>query len=526
MPETTPSAIDRWLPSVALSITVSTVVRLGFAIGLGYAVDEAYAVTVARPVSLSYFDHPPLHFWLAAFMTWMTGVSTPWIVRLPFIAAFTITLIAMAKLTRALFGDGAARAATVALAASGVLGITSGTWVLPDGPLIAAAALAAWVMSPLFVPGDRAVDRRLRWIGGGALLGVALLAKYHAALYLAALGGLTLYRRETRADLRTPWPWLAMGLALCGLVPTLLWNAQHDWISFRFQGARATAPHWSPAPFVTMLAGQLAWLLPWVAVPLGLATARAVRAMRSGSAPRTVAALAYCLVWMSGPVLLFTVVSAGGAATLPHWTAPGWLFGMPLVGWWLAHATPSTRWPRRWMQLAPLASVGAVLLLVAQAKGRVLDRWLSARARATEPTRDARSWAPALVGDTAQVLLVRSWIQGGQLGSASGTPRAIVCLCTDPHQFAFRANRPQSWTHGTLVERVQPWKPDWRPAPEMLAGDSLDFVVRDSVRLDDAVLLVRYDVTRVNYVAVRRGSSAFVKQNFRPIDSSEREIDR
>jgi hypothetical protein len=502
VPDASREAGDRWLPSVALTITASTIGRLLFAMGLGYAVDEAYAVTVARPLSLSYFDHPPLHFWMAAFTTWATGVSTPWIVRLPFIAAFTVTLVATAELTRTLFGERAARAATLALAVSGVLGVTSGTWVLPDGPLLAAATLAAWVMVPLFVPTAQPVHRGARWLAGGALLGLALLAKYHAALYLAALGGLTLLRRDTRADLRTPWPWLAMGLALFGLVPTLVWNAQHDWISFRFQGARAAASHWSPAPFFTMLGGEIAWLLPWVAVPLGLATVQAVRHVRQS------AALAYCLTWMAGPVGLFTAVSAGGAATLPHWTAPGWLFGMPLVGWWYARAAESGRWPRRWVRLAPLATIGAVTLLLAQSTGHVLDRWLSPRARATEPTRDARSWAPALSRDTTELLLVRSWIQGGQLGSASGIPRAIVCLCADPHQFAFRANRPHRWTHGTLVERVQPWKRDWRPAPEALAGDSLRIVVRDSVRVDDAVLLVRYDVTRRALGATRSPAPA------------------
>lgn len=519
------------LPSVAVTVGVSVVVRLIVAVTLGYAVDEAYAVSVARPLALSYFDHPPLHFWMAALMTWATGVSTPWLVRLPFVGAFSLTLLAMARLTRELFGDRAARVATLALAASGVLGITSGTWVLPDGPLLAALATAAVVLQPLFVPAVgaemSAAERRWRWLAGGALLGVALLAKYHAALAMVAIGVFTLGRRSTRADLRTPWPWTALLLAILGLMPTLLWNAQHAWVSFRFQGARASATQWSLTPFVAMLGGQIAWLLPWVAVPLLIATFHALHAIRAPAISRGEAgtherdALAYCLVWMAGPVLLFNAVSASGANTLPHWAAPGWLFGMPLVGWWFTRTPERAASPAlaRWRVGAPVASVATVALLIGQSRVQLLDPLLPPRARATEPTRDALSWAAALPADTAEVLLVRSWIQGGQLGAASAAPRPIVCLCADPHHFGLRANLPRRWTHGTLVERIQPWKPDWRAAPDALAGDSLRFRWRDSLRLAADVVLVRYEVTR-------RDSSAFVKQNLRPMESSEREIER
>ncbi len=485
-----------------------------FAVGLGYGVDEAYAVAVARPLSLSYFDHPPLHFWLAGFMTWLTGVSTPWVVRLPFLLAFAITQGAIGALTRLAFGERAARIAVLVLSVSGVLGVTSASWVLPDGPLLAAASLAAVVLAPLFMttPASNAGARAWRWIAGGALLGIALLAKYHGVLYLLGVGVLTLARRETRNDLRTPWPWMALLLVLAGLIPTLWWNAQHDWVSFRFQGARAASAVWSPAPLLELLVGQLAWLLPWVAIPMAVAVVHAVRRARED------AALMYCLAWCLPALAVFTAVSARGARTLPHWTTPGCLFAAPLVGWWWTSTTRLTRSRARWVHVAPWTTATLVLLVIVQARSHLIDRFLSPAQRAIEPTRDALSWAPALPGDSS-LLLVRSWIQGGQLGASTGTPRAIVCLCTDPHHFAFRANTPRLWTHGVLVERAQPWKPGWYPASLTLAGDSLRIVARDSLRLDDAVLLLRYDVTR-------RGSSAFVKQNLRPMESSDREIER
>ena len=41
----------------------------------------------------------------------------------------------------------------------------------------------------------------------------------------------------------SPYPWLAALIALVLFLPVLIWNAQHDWASFRFQLVRATATH-------------------------------------------------------------------------------------------------------------------------------------------------------------------------------------------------------------------------------------------------------------------------------------------
>jgi 4-amino-4-deoxy-L-arabinose transferase-like glycosyltransferase len=479
--------IDRL--SVPRILLASLLLRLVFACGLGYGVDEAYAVTVARPLSLSYFDHAPLHFWLAAFMTWSTGTTDPMVVRLPFLLAFTGTTWAIARLTRHWFGETAARIAALSLSASGVLGVTSASWVLPDGPLLLCSALGVLLLAPVLTDASPRADGWWRWLLGGSALGLAVLSKYHAALFIAAIGCLVLADRDLRRQLRTPWPWGGFALALAGLVPVLWWNATHQWASFAFQGGRARAAHWSLAPFAESVGGQLLWLLPWIGVPLVLATWRALPRARADRRVRLLLALA------AGPVVVFTAITLGGARGLPHWQAPGWLFAFPLLGLWGAHRLEQRATVGRWLVASPALTAALVLLIVGHARGRLLDPWLSMPARATDPTRDAVSWRAAV--DTSQVLLVRSWIQGGQLGVAAGaTPRAIICLCADPHHFAFRYDTLPRWRTGVLVERVQPWRRQWLAAPAALAGDSLDIVLRDTLRVDGAVLLARYDVTR------------------------------
>ncbi len=43
--------------------------------------------------------------------------------------------------------------------------------------------------------------------------------------------------------LTSPYPWAAGGIALALFSPVLIWNAQYDWASFRFQSVRAVATH-------------------------------------------------------------------------------------------------------------------------------------------------------------------------------------------------------------------------------------------------------------------------------------------
>ena len=58
----------------ALMLMLLTVVaRVVLAGVLGLGVDESYEVVLSRVPSLSYFDHPPLSFWIAGGAARLTG---------------------------------------------------------------------------------------------------------------------------------------------------------------------------------------------------------------------------------------------------------------------------------------------------------------------------------------------------------------------------------------------------------------------------------------------------------------------
>src|SRR5262249_28346718 len=134
--------IVAWLktPAGGVGVVVLTtfIARILFAAALGLGVGESYMVAAGRPLPLSYFDPPSISWWLAWVAAHLGGGESALVVRLPFIALFALTTVLMYRLTSALFSTAAGLWAAVVLNAAPVFGITSATWVLPDGPLLAA----------------------------------------------------------------------------------------------------------------------------------------------------------------------------------------------------------------------------------------------------------------------------------------------------------------------------------------------------------------------------------------------------
>jgi len=382
---------------VVLTIALTAAARLALAATVGLGVDESYAASVAHPVALSYFDHPPLHFWIAAAAELRKGASplADLAVRLPFIALFGITTGLMYLLTARLFDARAGMYAALALNIAPVFSVSTGSWVLPDGPLVCAWLAAAYCVV-------RADESPWWWIGAGVATGLALLSKYHGVLLMAGLFVYLLVAR--RQWLSRPWPYIAAAIALAIFTPVIVWNAEHQWVSFLFQLGRNAESH---GPRLLALAqnvgGQIALVTPWVWIPLMLALVR----VRSS----------LCTILGVIPIGLFTLVSLGGNPGQPHWPAPGYLMLFPLLGQFVA------QWPARRARVWLLASGGALAgVVMAIAILRPIDDLIDWRGLS----------APA---DT--FVAAPSWIQAGKASYALGPDVPVVCLCTAPHQFAF-----------------------------------------------------------------------------------------
>lgn len=424
-------------------IGVAARVVLAHVIGLG--VDESYEVVMARALQWSYLDHPPLSFWIAGAVARLARSENPLVVRLPFIAMFAGTGWLMFRLTARLFGQRAGLFAVAVLNLAPVFTLSTGSWVLPDGPLDFAMLAAALALTHVLLEAESPRGWAW-WLIAGAMSGLAMLSKYHGAFLLLGALAFVVTRREARVWLRRPEPYVAAALALAMFTPVLFWNARHAFASFKFQGGRALPTHGSAvSALLQNLAGQAGYLLPWIWAPLVYVLYRALRA-----GPRD--ATRWLLVCLgAGPVIVFTLVSLSGSPGLPHWPAPGYLLLIPLVGdaaaRWEARGARERARLRRWFAATAII-VGA---LTAVAASDVATGWLAAVEpawfRRGDPSLEAYDWrglrealvARGLLRDSSTVIAATHWIEGAKIGYAMGPAFTTLCLSDDPRNFAYAA---------------------------------------------------------------------------------------
>lgn len=441
----------RW---ALLVIALATVLRLVVAVLLPPGEDEAYAIGIARQFSLSYYDHPPLHFWLIGGWAKLWGDESLWLLRLPFVALGGVSSWLMFVLTRRLFGDAAGLWAIVLFNVAPVFGAAHGTLLLPDGPLLAASLAVAVVLARI-VSDDEGRPQLGRWALAGALAGLALLSKYHGVLLVA---GVLIFLVTTRHRrwLITPGPWLAAAIAAAMFMPVIVWNWQHDWASIAFQAGRSEGA-FRPQGLLQSLRGQAFYLVPWFLAGLAIVWVRALL----GGQKREARWLLACLA--SLPIVIFTGLTLFSPG-LPHWPMPGWVFVLPLLGEALAGLRPFLRTvTRAIVTVTALAVIGLVGLALAQVRWSVLDL-------PNDPTGVMQPWdelrgqleARGLPVPGRTFLAARNWRRAGQLNMVFGKDIPVLCLCGSARHFAYQQTIGDlaGWT-GILID-----------VPQSLAEDS------------------------------------------------------
>src|SRR5262249_33107101 len=149
----------------------------------------------------------------------------------------------MYRWTSRWYGTAAGYYAALALNLSAYYTAAAGAFVLPDGPLLFFALLTMWRLSDALVGSPGKV---LPWIWVGIGCAGAMLSKYHAIFLPLGAVAYVLATPSARGNLKTIGPYLASVIGFLGLVPVIVWNFQHDWASFGFQGARAAGGKFNP----------------------------------------------------------------------------------------------------------------------------------------------------------------------------------------------------------------------------------------------------------------------------------------
>lgn len=420
-----------------LLLLVTALLHLLVAGRIALSVDEAHYALYGLKLDWSYFDHPPMVGWLQGLV--LPFSQSEWALRLWPALLMALSGVLLYRLTREIFPQESPWLAFVAVLflQSAVIVQLLGIALVPEGPLLLFGLAAVLSLR-------QAVNRQLwrDWALLGLWLGLAGLSKYTAVTLAVSVVILVLWQGQWRLFL-TPKPWLAALLALLLILPVLYWNAQHDWVSLRYQlGHGAPDLAWMPVRFARAQFGQVLAYAPGIYLFGGIALVAAIR-RRHEANRRFILSLAL-------PPLLLFGWAAGYEETLPHWNLLVFAILAPLSVQWLWH-----HWRTRWVRYTAIGSLVYSLMLVLLIHSQFLLPWIPFKPL-QHPLSDLYGWQAAaeraisLNHGEDTPLLVGNWSLASRIAWYA-RPHRVQVSDSRVDQFDLWFGSPQKGDTGLLI---------------------------------------------------------------------------
>jgi 4-amino-4-deoxy-L-arabinose transferase-like glycosyltransferase len=434
----------RLVRNVWLTIAGLVVLRLVAAAVTPITFDEAYYWMWSKHLAGGYYDHPPMVAVVIRLGTLIAGDSELG-VRLVSILLGLPMSYAVYRTAQILFGS-LRVAATAALLLNVTLMAAVGTLIVtPDAPLLVASSFVLLFCAKVLETG-----RGVWWLAVGAAVGAALLSKYTAMFFGAAILIWLVAVPKLRHWLASPWPYLGGVVAFAIFSPVILWNADHQWVSFIKQLGRAKVEDFRPVYIAEIVPTQFAFATPLVFI-LGVMGLYALARRRVGEAAARV--LIEAMVWV---IVAYFVWHSLHARVEANWFAP--IYPAFVVA--AAAAAHLVAWKPREQRIAafclrwalPAGAVMFVALIVQANTG-----WLSGYKRDATVRSVGVGWRPlAAAVETARVRAGASCVLAMDYGTTAWLSFYL----------------PQGTCVLQPIQRIR-WVNFPEPAPEKLAGTQL-----------------------------------------------------
>src|SRR5882672_175374 len=320
----------RFVRDTVLTILALVALRLVAASWTPLTFDEAYYWMWSKHLAGGYYDHPPAVAYVIRAGTMILG-DTELGVRLVSILLALPMSFAVYRAATILFG-GHRVAATATILLNITLMAAVGTLIVtPDAPLLVVSSFVLFFLAKVLETG-----RGIWWLAVGVATGTALLSKYTALFFGPAILIWLVAVPKLRRWLISPWLYLGGLVALAIFAPVILWNADHQWVSFIKQFGRARIEDFRLAFIGELIPTQIAFATPLVFI-LGVMGLYTLVARKTGAQAARVlinatfwTIVAY-FVWHSlharveanwfAPVYPAFAIAAAVAATLTPWGA-------------------------------------------------------------------------------------------------------------------------------------------------------------------------------------------------------------
>jgi hypothetical protein len=321
----------RLVRNTVVTILALVALRLVAAAWTPLTFDEAYYWMWSKHLAFGYYDHPPGVAVVIRLGTMVAG-DTELGVRLVSILLGLPMSWAVYRTASILFG-GQRLASTATILLNVTLMAAVGTLIVtPDAPLLVASSFVLFFLAKVLESG-----RGAWWLAVGAAVGAALLSKYTALFFGPAILIWLVSVPNLRRWLISPWPYLGGLVALAIFAPVILWNADHQWVSFIKQIGRARIEDFRPAFIGELIPTQIAFATPLVFI-LGAMGLYALLRRKAGALAAR--ALINATFWT---IVLYFIWHSLHARVEANWFAPIY----PAFAISAAVAANLTRWDMR-----------------------------------------------------------------------------------------------------------------------------------------------------------------------------------
>jgi 4-amino-4-deoxy-L-arabinose transferase-like glycosyltransferase len=318
----------RLVTGTALTIVALLLLRLVAAAYTPLTFDEAYYWTWSKHLAFGYYDHPPMVALVIRLGTLIAG-DTQLGVRLVSILLALPMSWAVYRSAEMLFG-GRRVAATATILLNVTLMAAVGTMIVtPDAPLLVASSFVLFCLAKVLATG-----RGAWWLAVGVAVGAALLSKYTALFFGPAILIWLIAVPKLRRWLISPWPYLGGIVAFAIFSPVILWNADHQWVSFIKQLGRARIEDFTLRYIGEIIPTQIAFATPLVFILGAMGLYALWKRSAGASAARVLInsmfwTITLYFVWHSlhsrveanwfGPVYPALAIAAAVAGNLTRW---------------------------------------------------------------------------------------------------------------------------------------------------------------------------------------------------------------
>ncbi len=314
---------SRYVVLLAISFSL---VRLILAASIELGTDESYYWLYTQRLQWNYFDHPAMvALWGRLFslnLFWQNELF----IRLGGIVSVAFATWFLYKTTAVFHSPRAGWYAAVLLNTSFYAGIVAGLFIMPDSPQLFFWTLSLWMVARIIMVNDQSW---IEWMVFGLASGLCIMSKVHGAFIPA---GIFLYALLIKKKwLLLPQLYVAFSICLLCMLPLIIWNWNHDFVTFHFNRNRIVVDGFrlNDVYFASEWFGQLLMNNPVNVALIALSLTIGYRYIAT-THPRLLV-----LIFIGLPLCFFLLLVSLFRSVFPHWSGPAYITLIPVAAIWL-----------------------------------------------------------------------------------------------------------------------------------------------------------------------------------------------